>query len=103
MGPPKARPQWTWENNRIRWCWNKVVKGEAWCQMCLVIFHNPSNAAATRSHELFLGLAGTRLQPLSISKSTALRTFLGAAGPRPLLRETLSREAELDKAAVPQK
>ena len=29
------------ENGHIRWCWNKVVKGEAWGQMCVVIFHNP--------------------------------------------------------------
>ena len=41
VGPPKARPQWTQENNHIRWCWNKVVKGEGWCQMCVVIFYNP--------------------------------------------------------------
>ena len=33
--------QQTPENGYIRWCWNKVVKGEAWCQMCVVIFHNP--------------------------------------------------------------
>ena len=33
--------QQTPENGHIRWCWNKVVKGEAWCQMCVVIFHNP--------------------------------------------------------------
>ena len=33
--------QWTPESGHIRWCWNKVVKGEAWCQMCVVIFHNP--------------------------------------------------------------
>ena len=29
------------ENSHIHWCWNKVVKCEAWCQMCVVIFHNP--------------------------------------------------------------
>ena len=33
--------QQTPENGHICWCWNKVVKGEAWCQMCVVIFHNP--------------------------------------------------------------
>ena len=33
--------QQTPENGHIRWCWNKVVKGEAWCQMCVVIFRNP--------------------------------------------------------------
>ena len=39
--PPKARPQWIKENNHIHWCWNNIVKGEAWCQVCIVIFHNP--------------------------------------------------------------
>ena len=30
------------ENGHIRWCWNKVVRRrEVWCQMCLVVFHNP--------------------------------------------------------------
>ena len=29
------------EGGHIRWCWNRVIKGEAWCQMCVVIFHNP--------------------------------------------------------------
>ena len=29
------------ENDHIHWCWNKVVKGKAWCQMCDVISHNP--------------------------------------------------------------
>ena len=29
------------ENSHILWCWNKVLKGEAWCQMCVVIFHSP--------------------------------------------------------------
>ena len=33
--------QQTPENGHIRWCWNKVIKGEVWCQMCVVIFHNP--------------------------------------------------------------
>ena len=33
--------QQTQENNRICWYWNKVVRGEAWYQMCVVIFHNP--------------------------------------------------------------
>ena len=32
--------QQTPENGYIRWCWNKVIKGEARCQMCVVIFHN---------------------------------------------------------------
>ena len=32
--------QKTPENGHICWCWNKVVDGEAWCQMCVVIFHN---------------------------------------------------------------
>ena len=36
-----AQSQQTPENNHIRWCWNKVIKGEAWCQMCVVIYHNP--------------------------------------------------------------
>ena len=39
--------QQTPEDSHICWCWGKVVKGEAWCQMCVVIFHNPWNAAAT--------------------------------------------------------
>ena len=33
--------QQTPENGHTRWCWNKVVKGEAWCQVRVVIFHNP--------------------------------------------------------------
>ena len=33
--------QQTPEGGHIRWCWNKVIKGEAWCQMCVVIFHSP--------------------------------------------------------------
>ena len=33
--------QQTPENGHIRRCWNKVVKGEDLCQMCVVIFHNP--------------------------------------------------------------
>ena len=32
--------QQTPENSYIHWYWNNVVKGEAWCQMCVVIFHN---------------------------------------------------------------
>ena len=33
--------QQTLEGGHIRWCWGKFVEGEAWCQMCVVIFHNP--------------------------------------------------------------
>ena len=58
------------ENNHIPWCWKKVIKGEAWCQMGVAIFHNPRNAAATRSHELLLVWAGARLQSLVIGSST---------------------------------
>ena len=29
------------EGSHICWCWGKVIEGEAWCQMCVVIFHNP--------------------------------------------------------------
>ena len=47
--------QQTPENGHIRWCWNKVIKGEAWCQMYVVIFHDPRKAAATLSREHFLG------------------------------------------------
>ena len=36
-----AQSQQTPENGHIRLCWNKVLKGEAWCQMGVVIFHNP--------------------------------------------------------------
>ena len=39
--PQRQRSQWALENNHIHWCWNKDVKGEAWCQMCVVIYHNP--------------------------------------------------------------
>ena len=35
-----TQSQQTPEKNHICWCWNKVIKGEAWCQMCVVIFHN---------------------------------------------------------------
>ena len=33
--------QQTPEGGHIRWCWGKVTKGEVWCQMCVVTFHNP--------------------------------------------------------------
>ena len=33
--------QQTPEGGHICWCWGNVVKGEAWCQICVVIFHNP--------------------------------------------------------------
>ena len=33
--------QQTPEGSHIRWCWNKVVKGEDWRQMRVVVFHNP--------------------------------------------------------------
>ena len=39
--PQRQRYQQTPENNHIRQCWNKVVKGEAWRQNCVVILHNP--------------------------------------------------------------
>ena len=39
--PNRQRPQWTWENNHICWCWNKITGSEAWYQMCVVICHNP--------------------------------------------------------------
>ena len=39
--PHRQNPQWTQENNHIHWGWNKAIKGEAWCQMCVVILHNP--------------------------------------------------------------
>ena len=29
--------QQTPEGSYIRWCWGKVIKGEAWCQMCVVV------------------------------------------------------------------
>ena len=32
----------TWsQQTHIHWSWNKVIKGETWCQMYVVIFHNP--------------------------------------------------------------
>ena len=31
----------TLEGSHIRWCWGKGVEGEAWCQMCVAIFHGP--------------------------------------------------------------
>ena len=67
--PHRQRPQWTQENNHIHWCWNKIVGGEAWCQMCAVIFHNPRNTAAAPSRELSLGRAGTQPQSLDIGSS----------------------------------
>ena len=33
--------QQTPEGGHIHWSWGKVIKGKAWCQMCVVIFHNP--------------------------------------------------------------
>ena len=37
----RQRFQRTPEKNHIRWCWNKDIKWEAWCQMCVVVYHNP--------------------------------------------------------------
>ena len=39
--PQRQGSQWTLENNHIHWCWNKDIKGAAWCQMCVVIYHSP--------------------------------------------------------------
>ena len=36
-----TRSRQTPENGHIRWCWKKVIKGEAWRHMCIVISHNP--------------------------------------------------------------
>ena len=80
--------QQTPENGHIRWCWNNVVKGEAWCQVCGVIFHNPRNAVATLSWELFLGRAGTWPQSQGTSSSRVQQMFLGADF-WPSLSETL--------------
>ena len=33
--------QQTLEGSHICSCWGKVVEGEAWCQMCVAIFHGP--------------------------------------------------------------
>ena len=82
------------EGGHIRWCPNKVVKGEAWYQTHVVIFHNPSNAAATLSRERFLGRAGTWPQSRGTGNSRVQRAFLAAADirpwlARPWLRETL--------------
>ena len=88
--PHRQRCQQTPENNHIRWCWNKNIKGEAWHQMCFVIFHNPCNATAPQSHELFLGRAGTQLQSLGIGSNMVSGTFLGVASTQPLLGETVS-------------
>ena len=33
--------QQTLEGSHILWCWGKVIEGEAWCQMCVAILHNP--------------------------------------------------------------
>ena len=84
--------QQTPENVHIRWCWTKVAQGEGRCQMCVVICHNPRKAAATLSHELFLGWAGTWPQPRGTGSSRVHQAFLGAAGIQPLLTETLPAE-----------
>ena len=44
--PLQAETQMIWENNHIRWCWNKVAGDEAWVPD-VVIGHNPRNTAAT--------------------------------------------------------
>ena len=58
----------------------QVIKGEAWCQICVVIFHDPGSAAATLYWELFLGWAGTQPQSLGIGSSMVLPAFLAVAG-----------------------
>ena len=80
------------EGGHICWCWGKVLEGEAWCQMCVAMFHNPQNAAATLSRELFLGLAGTWPQSQGNGNSRVQRVFLGAADTRPLLIRPLLGE-----------
>ena len=96
--------QQTPESGHIGWCWNKVFKGEAWCQMYVVIFHDPRKAAATLSRELFLGRAGTWLQSQDTGNSRVQQAFLGAADIWPHCSVRLSRRgAEGVKAAVLQK
>ena len=101
QSPHGPRLQRTPESNHLRWCWNKVVGGEAWCQVCVVTYHNPRNAAATQLHELSLGWAGTWLQ--SLGNSRVSLTFLLAAGTGQCSVRPSSRGAERVKAAVPQK
>ena len=33
--------QQTPEGSHTLWCWGKVVEDEAWCEMCVAIFHGP--------------------------------------------------------------
>ena len=94
-------PQWAQENNHIRWCWNKVVKGEAWCQVCVVNFHSPETLLLHNLRKLFLGRAGAQRQSLGISSSMVLRTFLGAAGTQPLLSETLPQRGRTGQSRSP--
>ena len=75
------------ENGHIYWCWNKVIKGEDWCQMCVVIFHNSRKGAATLSLKLFLGLAGTWPQSWGTGSSRVQQAFLSVANIWSLLRE----------------
>ena len=99
---PKGKAPVTQENNCIRWCWNKVVKGEAWCQTCVVIFFIiPETLLLHYPHKLFLEPAGTRLQFLGTGSSTVLQTFLSAAGTRPLFRETLLQRGRMGQSHGP--
>ena len=93
--------QQTPENVHIRWCWNKVAQGEGRCQMCVVICHNPRKAAATLSHELFLGWAGTWPQPRGTGSSRVHQAFLGAAGIQPLLGETHTQRGGTGQSRSP--
>ena len=101
--PHRQRCQQTLENNHIRRCWNKVVKGDAWCQMCVVIFHNLWKAAATRSCELFLG----RLAPscslwASVTAQSCKCSWVQQTPGHCSVRPSCRRSQRV-KAAVPQK
>ena len=100
-GCAATQSQQTPEKNHICWCWNKVINGEAWCQMCVVIFHSPRKAAAMLSRELFLGRAGTWLQSRGTGSSRVQQAFLGAAGIRPLLGETLPQRGGTGQSRSP--
>ena len=96
-----TRSRQTPQNGHIRWCWNRVVEGDAWCQVCVVISHHPPDAAAAPSRGLFLVRAGTWPQSRGSGSGGVPRAFRGAAGIRPSLGETLPQRGGAGQGRSP--
>ena len=95
--------QQTPENSHICWCWNKVIKGEGWCQMCVVISIIPEKMLLHYLTNFFWGrlVSGCSLgapAAAGSSKHSWVQPAFGYCSVRPS-----HRGAEWVKAAVLQK